>query len=342
VSEQTEAPTPRRLQRARQQGDVAVSGALLQALGLAVAVALAPSAIGAVATRATELLRGVLQSSQPPMAALSPSQWLRETVQLSAPILIAVACAVAFAGMVQTRGLLAPARLSPSLARMSALALFRSLFSPQRAFAVMRSLGAACAVAFLVARRLRDHMPDLARSAGRLSIVSLVSGELAKAVARDVVLVMLALAAVDLVVTHRGWWMRLRMTRGQVQREQRESEGDPHIKAARERAYQELIASATVHAVKDATVVIINPTRLASALRYRDGEDDAPVLIANGEGELARRIVEAARMYGIPVVQDIPVAQALAQLRSGDSIPPSLYEAVAAILQELGEHDAVG
>lgn len=125
------------------------------------------------------------------------------------------------------------------------------------------------------------------------------------------------------------------MTKSEVQREHKESDGDPQMKAARERAWHEMTSAAVVSAVKDATVVVVNPEHLANALRYRDGEDEAPVLVAKGEGQLAQRIVEAARAYGIPVVRDVPVARALAELSEGEPIPAALYEAVAIILQDL-------
>lgn len=90
-----------------------------------------------------------------------------------------------------------------------------------------------------------------------------------------------------------------------------------------------------IAAVKDATVLIVNPTHLATALRYReDEEDEAPRLLAQGQGDLAQRMIDAARAYGVPVVRDIPVARALAELEVGDEIPEQLYEAVAEILRE--------
>ncbi|PKN31192.1 MAG: hypothetical protein CVU63_25225, partial [Deltaproteobacteria bacterium HGW-Deltaproteobacteria-20] len=91
--------------------------------------------------------------------------------------------------------------------------------------------------------------------------------------------------------------------------------------------------------VREATVVIVNPTHLANAIRYVEGEDEAPVLVAKGDGDLARRIVEAAHAWGIPVVQDVPVARALAELAEGEPIPPGLYEAVAAILRDMIEQE---
>jgi flagellar biosynthesis protein FlhB len=96
-----------------------------------------------------------------------------------------------------------------------------------------------------------------------------------------------------------------------------------------------MLNSASVLAVKDATVLIVNPTHLACALRYdRDG-DGAPAILAQAEGFLAQRMIDAARAYGVPIVRDIPIAHALKVLAVGDEIPEELYEAIAEILREV-------
>ncbi|HQP33779.1 MAG TPA: EscU/YscU/HrcU family type III secretion system export apparatus switch protein [Polyangiaceae bacterium] len=332
MSEKTEEPTPRRLERARRDGDAPVSSALMGAVALVVAASLAPGVVRASASAVRSMLVGILAH---PDSIPSATFALRTGVALCAPLLLAVAAAAALVGVVQTRALVAPARIAPKLDRLSPAALAKSLFSPQRAFSVARALLTAVVVGWLVVRRLEDRLPDLANATGNLHAAAIAAGSIAGSIVRDAVLVVLALGVVDLVITRRTWLSRLRMTRQEVQREHRESEGDPQLKSARERAHQELLAAATVNAVRDATVVIVNPTRLASALRYREEDDDAPMLVAKGEGELARRIVDAARAYGIPVVQDIPVARALAALQEGDAIPAAMYEAVATILREL-------
>jgi flagellar biosynthesis protein FlhB len=128
------------------------------------------------------------------------------------------------------------------------------------------------------------------------------------------------------------------MSKDEVRREYREQDGDPQLKAARERAYQEMLAQATVASVRTASVVVVNPTHVACALRYDEKEgDEAPVVVASGQGELAQRIRAAAEDYGVPVVQDVPLARALVELRVGETIPEALYEAVAEILREIGE-----
>jgi FlhB-like protein len=93
--------------------------------------------------------------------------------------------------------------------------------------------------------------------------------------------------------------------------------------------------SAQLGAVEKARVVIVNPTHFATALSYDESDEGAPRVVAQGQGEVARRIIEAARARGVPVVRDVPIARALAELEVGEEIPEALYEAVAEILREV-------
>jgi type III secretion protein U len=126
------------------------------------------------------------------------------------------------------------------------------------------------------------------------------------------------------------------MTKEEVRREHKDAEGDPQQKAARERAYHELLAQATIANVRGASVVVVNPTHRACALRYDEkAGDEAPLVVAKGEGDEARRIVRAAEDWGVPVVRDVPLARALVELEVGAVIPEALYEAGAEVLREL-------
>jgi flagellar biosynthesis protein FlhB len=339
VSEKTEEPTPRRFAKAREKGDVAVSAATSQALGFLVALLVVPGTIAATAVEAGGVFRRALQLSPPEDAAQAA---VKSVVLLVAPLLAAVAAAAAVSTVVQTGALFAPARLTPDLGKLDPLAGLRSLLSAERLWSVARAFVAAVAVAFVAWRALSSHLAELAQAIGMSTGAVAVATRAAKQMARDAAVVGLFLGIIDLVVVRRAFRTRLRMTRAEIKQEQRESEGDPQWKAARQRAHQEMLAAATVNAVKDATVVIVNPEHLATALRYVDGEDEAPTVLASGDGDLARRIQEAARAYGIPIIRDVPVARALRELQVGDTIPEALYETVAAILDEVWSEEERG
>ena len=256
---------------------------------------------------------------------------------LSAPIVLAAALGAAAAGLVQTQGAISASRLAVRFDRLDPVEGVKNLFRSERLFAVLRALVLALLVALFSWSVFRGHAADFAASVGNERAVVPVVLALGRKLAWTAALAALALGALDVALTLRAWRERHKMSKDEVRREHREAEGDPQVKAQRRRAHQEALTGSMLNAVKDATVVIVNPTHLANALRYREDEDEAPRVVAQGKGELARRIVEAARAYGVPCVVDVPVARALSELETGDEIPEVLYEAVAEILRELAE-----
>jgi flagellar biosynthesis protein FlhB len=238
-------------------------------------------------------------------------------------------------GFVQTGGAFTAARFAPDFSRVNALSGLKGLFSAERAFSLLRSLLASLAVGWLGWTLFRDRLSDIASTAGRGEAVATAAWLLGRRLLWGAALVGLLLGAIDYAFVRRAWLARHRMTKDEVKREHREAEGDPEVKAARRRAHHEALAGSMIAAVKDATVLIVNPTHLATALRYQENEDEAPLVIAHGEGDLARRLIEAAHAYNVPVVRDVPVAHALRELELGEQIPEALYEAVAEVLREL-------
>lgn len=332
MSDKTEEPTPRKLAKAREQGDVGASAFASQSLGFLVAALLVPSAVVAASSAAAGSLRTIIAEQGTHFSAQALAL---EVTTLVLPLLGAVALASAVATFVQTGGLFAPATLKIKLERLNPIAGLKNLFSKQRLWAVGRALFTSAFVLWLAYAALRLYAPDLAACTGRPETAAFVAGSVISGLARKAALLGLAMGALDWLVSRRAWLSKLRMTKAEVKQEYKESEGDPQTKAARERARMEMLHAATLSAVKEATVIIVNPQHLATALRYVDGEDEAPKVVANGEGDLAKRIQEAARAWGIPIVRDVPVARALRELEPGDEIPEALYEAVAEILREV-------
>jgi type III secretion protein U len=330
MAEKTEQPSARQLRKAREQGDVPVSAVLSQAVAFVAALAVTPSALEASFAVVGELLRTTLQGR--PLAA---EEVVFTVLRLALPVIAVAALAVLALGVVQTGGLFAFERIVPQFDRLNPLSGFKSLVSAQRLLGLLRALLAAGALLFLSWLVLRSSLPALVTSSAQLPLAISAASTASRRLGQYAAAIGLGLAVLDLLVVRRAWLKRWMMTRDEVRRESRENEGDPELKATRRRAHQEMLASAAIHSVKDASVVIVNPTHLAVALRYQEQEDSAPCVLAQGQGDLARRIVEAAHAYGVPVVRDIPVARALSELEIGEEIPEALYEAVAEILKEV-------
>jgi flagellar biosynthesis protein FlhB len=340
VSEKTEQPTQQRLNKAREEGDSGVSGFASQALGFLVAVTLLPAAIAALAQRAGVLVRSAITASSttPVSARLDVPGLATDLLSLTLPLLGAVALTSAVASMVQSGGGFSTKKLAVDFSRLDPFAGVARLFKMDRVFAVARSLVAATFVAWRAWKTLFAAARDLAQTSGRLEAAVALAGSVAVHLARDAALLGVGLAVIDLVVTRRSWLSRLKMGKDEVKRERRENDGDPQLKSARERAHQEVMTSVVLAKVREATVVVVNPTHLACALRYDEKEGDAaPVVVASGRGDLAARIVQAAEAYGVPVLRDVPLARALIELEVGDVIPEALYEAVAEILKAAWE-----
>ncbi|MBN9163752.1 MAG: hypothetical protein BGO98_49285 [Myxococcales bacterium 68-20] len=343
MSDKTEEPTPKRIRKAQEEGNSPLSTFASQSVAFVCAVAIAPAAVLALATQAGGDLRAAVARAgdASPEIAFDPIAIATAVVALSAPILVAAGVSGAVTSVVQTGGVIATKKLAPNLGKLNPIEGIKQLFSAQRLVAVLRAALFAAAVVWIVNGALRSSAADLARTAGRLDAAVTLASTIALDVAKRAAVVGLFLAVLDIVITRRSWRKKLMMSKDEVKREHKESEGDPQLKAARERAHHEMLASATVGNVKNASVVIVNPTHIACALRYdspdHGGSDEAPVLVASGYGDLAKRIVEAAQQYGVPVLRDVPLARALVELEIGDEIPEALYEAVAEILREAWE-----
>lgn len=333
----TEEPTPRRLREARRRGQVARSRDLTAAVSLWFVLAavsllvapLVPLVVGSLAR--TVALAGSAGESA---AAREAVVWTRLGLRLALPVLLAAVLAALACGIVQVGGLFTLEPLRPRLERLSPAQGVKRLFGRGwvEALKSLFKFLVVAGAALLAARGSLRELVGAARGDGAALAQALVGALARLAVAGGAML--LALGALDLL--YQRWRHRrdLRMTREELRREQREEEGDPQLRAERRRLHRELLAQRMVLDVPRASCVIVNPTHVAVAVRYDEADADAvPIVLAKGEGELARRIVAAARAAGVPVLRNAPVARSLLACELGSAIPERLYEAVAEVLR---------
>jgi flagellar biosynthesis protein FlhB len=335
VSAKTEEATPKRQQRAREDGDSGLSANLAQAAAFALAATMLPVWFGALIEVSADAIRDAIAHPQAP--APTAARLGGAVLVLALPPLLLVAVTSGLAQLLQTGGVVSAKRLALNFGKLNPVEGLKQLVSKARLFSVMRALIFAGVVMYWALGSLRDNAPSFAATAGSMSAVLSFAGPVLRTLLLKVAALGLALGAFDFLVSRAAWRKRLRMTKDEVRREHKESDGDPELKAARERAHHEALFSVQLANVKKATVVIVNPVHLACALHYKDGEDDAPMLVASGAGDHAARIVAAAHAAGVPVVRDVPLARALYQLSTDETIPEALYEAVAEVIRALWE-----
>ncbi len=338
MSTKTEQPTPKKLRDARRRGEVPRSRELVAGAGL-VAAAVALGAYGpALARGLGALFTRILASVEDPSRA-APGKALVAAAStgaaLLAPIVLAILLAATAVAFVQVGALFAPARVAPRLDRLDPAAGFGRIFAKRTVVELLKSLLVLAVVAGVVADLVVGELRGVASAPLATPSELLAStGALVAAVTLRAGAALLALGVLDFFYQRHRHHADLRMTKEEVKREHRESEGDPRAKQRRRRMHQEIVEHGVLEAVRRADVLVVNPTHYAVALAFdRDGEQEAPEVLAKGLDHLARRMIDAAREAGVPVLRDVPLAHALYELEVGDAIPEDLYEAVAAILQ---------
>lgn len=341
-AEPTEQPTPRRLLQARQRGQIAHSRELSSAIALLAVIAVVSWGAPAAAARLLSLFRFTFATSlkAPSLpAAVAHAADVASAVALL-PLLVALAVTV-LAGALQTRGLWAWQAVTPQASRLSPLAGLGRVFSPRTLVEVGKGLLKLVVVAALAFAGLAAPLRQLPALVGAPPGTVLVAlGVWTRALGLRVAFALLALALADAVVVARRHRRTLMMTRDEVKREHKETEGDPQHKAERQRLHRQLAEQRMLDDVRKAAFVVVNPEHIAVAVRYDRDADQAPVVVAKGERLLAEQIKQAAREAGVPIYRDVGLARALNRVAEGEEIPEALYQAVAEVLRALQEVEA--
>ena len=149
----------------------------------------------------------------------------------------------------------------------------------------------------------------------------------------QVVLAFAAVAFLDFLYQRWEHERQMKMSKQEIKEEYKQTEGDPQVKSRIRQIQRTMAQQRMMASVPQADVIVRNPTHFAVALRYKQGKDAAPVVLAKGQDELAARIVAKGEEAKVPVVENVPLARALyAQVEINQEIPPDLYSAVAEVL----------
>ncbi len=342
-SEKIHDPTPKRIRKAREEGNVfrskemvtvgmLVTGVTMLAVGI-------PYGFQALQTVATSMFQS---ASSTTLNVLSvPFVFTRigmQMMRVALPFSMVMLVAAMALNVMQSGWNLTLKPLMPKGNRISPMQGFKRIFSSKGLFEVGKSIAKISIVGPIAYLTITDKLPQILmlHQLPIKSILATAGGWILVLVAQ-MILVLFVLAAFDFAFEKWRYKEDLKMTTKEVKDEAKESEGDPQVKVKRRQIAREMARRPRLdHAVLQADVVITNPTHYAVALSYNLEDSPAPRVLVKGIRKRALRIKELAVENDIPTIEDRPLARALYDsVPEQQEIPEELYPAVAAILAEV-------
>ncbi len=337
--EKTEQPSQRKLDQAREKGQVARSRELST---FAVLLAGGGSVwlMGAsLSAQMVKMLRDGLTLSQE--LVFKPELMVPHLYDLSlamlvtfAPVLLVLLLAALLAPLALNGWLFSTESLMPQFSRMNPVSGVARMFSVNSLVELGKTLAKAVVVGGIATWVIWSHRDDVMQLA-TLSVTSSIPqmGHLIGVSFLSITAAMLLIVAVDVPFQLYENNKKLKMTKEEVRKESKETEGDPMVKGRIRSMQREIARRRMMEAIPTADVVVTNPTHYAVALKYSDTGMRAPTVVAKGADLIARRIREIAEENHVPILEAPPLARALHKhTQIGESIPEALYTAVAEVL----------
>lgn len=343
--DKTEEPTSKKLDDARKEGQVAKSMEISNAAGLFALFLMIRFYAGTLGGNFLSLFNHIyneipeaikLYEGNIPFRTIETMLGLMLTRILlwTLPFLI-VGFVIGFiTNLLQVGWKVTTKPMEPKLNKLSPLSGIKRIFSTKSLFELGKSLLKIIAIVAIVYAFLMSQQESifLLYDIPLFQGIQML-GDLVVNMGLRVAFVYLIIAIIDLIYQRRKFHKDMMMTKQEVKDEFKEAEGDPQIKSKQRQRMQEASRRRMMADLPKADVVITNPTHFAAAIKYEQGVDDAPVLIAKGADLIAQRIKEVAKENEIEIVENKPLARMLyTNVEIGQEVPPELYQAVAEVL----------
>lgn len=337
--EKTEPASARRLEKAREEGQVVRSRELATLIMLMSGVVGLSTLGGTLANKLDAVLHASL-AFEPAIAFDTTRMMSRfgiavwEGLLAFLPLLLFFGAA-ALAGPMLLGGWMFSAKsFAPDFSRLSPLKGLGRLFSSQSLVELTKAIAKALLVGSVAGWVLWRRLPEaIALMSAPIHEALLHMLEMVLSCTAMVAGSLVLVAALDVPWQYWTFYKKLRMTKEEVKQEHKDSDGDPHIKARIRQQQRAMAKRRMMSEVPKADVVVTNPTHFAVALRYEEGRMSAPRVVAKGSDAIAARIREIAVENGVPLLCAPPLARALHRhVELGREIPAGLYTSVAEVL----------
>ncbi|MEH6401965.1 MAG: flagellar biosynthesis protein FlhB [Sneathiella sp.] len=338
-AQKTEEPTPKKLEDSHKKGQVAKSqevGHWFMTMGITLVVLFFIGGLGSALT--VDLYKFI---EQPHAISVEPFHLRQVFADLGWEVVSVVATVLGilmFAGvsgtLIQHKPVLSADRIKPKLSKLSLFAGFKRMFSSKSLVEFLKGilkLLLVGGIAFLLVAPEMEEIPIL-MTYDVMGVLDLLQRQVLSLL-MGVAIVMGVIAGADFMYQRYAHNKELMMTVQEIKDENKQSEGDPMIKARLRNLRMQRSRQRMMQAVPSADVIITNPTHYAIALRYKQDEDTAPIVLAKGIDNIALKIREVAAENDIPIVENPPLARALhAACELEQEIPYEHFRAVAEII----------
>lgn len=332
--------TPRKLEQARKEGQVVKSKDFSTAVSLLVLFMVINGLAPFIWDQITKMF--VLCYEQIPNHHLDVvglpylfTVIIVPTILIIGPILFVAWLVAILADFIQVGPLVSMAPLSPKLDKLNPTKYFKNLMSVKTLFELLKNIMKVLLLGWIGWSVYSAHIEAILRLASidNNFAVMIEFGKLIVDFVFKACVAFLAISGADYMVTRWKFMKDQKMSFKEIKDEYKNTEGDPHVKAALRQRRMQMLQKGMMDAVPTADFVVRNPIHVACALKYVAEEMESPMLIAKGTELMAQKIIKIATENGVPIIDNAPVARALFRMvELNHLVPPDMYKAVAEIL----------
>ncbi len=336
--DKTEQPTSKRLRDARKKGQVAKSQEISSAAGIIASFMLVMVLWEDFAARVQDLFVECISASN---KSFEHAVWIvaelcfEMALFICVPVLFGIIVLSLASQFAQIGVLISFEGAKPSLNKLNPQQWVKKVFSKKGLLELCKTLIKVVLLASILFSVVSDHVDALLKAGLRdIGYFLQVFGETISDVLMATATVFILVAAIDYYFQKRFHIKELMMSKDEVKREYKEMEGDPHIKSQRKQLHKEIVNSNNMNAAASATVLVTNPSHIAVALHYAEGDTPLPMITGMGQGAVALKMMEIAEKNNVPIMRNVPLARALhSDGRSNDYIPRELMQPVAEVIR---------
>lgn len=339
MSDKTEEPTPKKKKDARKQGNIAKSAEVNKAMTFIAILVVIYMMSGSIISELQGFIVNILSGDFSMTMNDNTIKILMFKVMMSfmkivLPISLIIMVFGILGSLIQTGLFFSMESLKPKFSKLNPLTGLKNMFSMKAIVNLIKSMVVICIMIYLGYSFMSKNFEGIIKSGDiYLPYLFNIVLDLIKSILTSITLAVAVVAALDYGYEKFSHKKGLKMTKQEVKEEYKQMEGDPHIKGKIKQKQRQMANQRMMQAVPSSTVIVTNPTHISIAIRYEQGKDTTPIVVAKGADEVAFRIREIAKSHDIPIIENVPLARLIyKEVDIDQEIPEEMYKAVAEVL----------